>query len=85
MKNSLSFRDPQDVFEGVKAFSEEVRLFTNPTPVFLFKCHRHRLGKSVHYAGLVVYFPASSWRTLLFSVCIFCTNVISFNSRLFMI
>ncbi len=71
MKNSLPFLDPQDAFEGVKAFSEGVSLFSNQNPVFMFKCHRHRLGKSVHYAGLVVYFPASSWRTLFFSVCIF--------------
>ncbi len=80
-KNSLPFLDPQDASEGVKTFSEGVSLFSNQTPVFLFKCHH--LGKSVHYAGWTscIYFPASSWRTLFFSVCIlFCTNVLSFHS-----
>ena len=52
MKNSLPFLDPQDASEGVKTFSEGVSLFSNQTPVFLFKCHR--LGTFVHYAGLVV-------------------------------
>ncbi len=54
MKNSLPFLDPQDAPEGVKTFSEGVRLFSNLTPLFLFKCHRLK-DKSVHYAGLVVY------------------------------
>ena len=41
MKNSLPFLDPQDASKGVKTFSEGVSLFSNQTPVFLFKCHRH--------------------------------------------
>ena len=68
MKNCLPFLDPPDASEGVKTFFEGVSLFSNQTPVFLFKYHR--LGKSVHYAGLV-YFPTSSWRTFFFSACIF--------------
>ena len=55
MKNSLPFLDPQDASEGVKTFFEGVNLFSNQTPVFLFKYHR--LGKSVHYERLVYISP----------------------------
>ena len=49
MENSLPFLDPKDASEGVKTFSEGVRLFSNQTPVFLFKCHHLK----AYYAGQV--------------------------------